>query len=1030
MTGAVSAGVEPGKLVQVRGERWVVRDVDSHAASTLVTLQSVEGDRYDDTLQVIWEIERDPIVLPSGSLPEIGPGSFDRPITLQAFLDAVRWSAVTSADVKTLQAPFRSGVAIEDYQLEPVARALDAPRVNLLLADDVGLGKTIEAGLVTQELLLRQRAKRIMVVCPAGLTTKWKAEMAEKFGLDFTVIDSERCAEVRRTHGSAANPFEVFGQSIVSLPWLRGAKAQRLLDEILPADGPTYPRTFDLLIVDEAHHIAPAAPQQVYAVDSQQTKLIRRLAPHFTHRLFLSATPHNGYQASFTALLEILDDQRFARGAAPDRKAVDDVVVRRLKRQIGDQFPPRDTQVLYVDYPEAEREIHALLNRFAAARRTRLKQTKGRKAADLVTLLLKKRMFSSPYAFARTVQAYSETLRTKGTRRVDAADQWLDEFMDDVATLDDEALDEAETDALSRTTPLTDTDDDELALLARMKAWADTHEAQPDAKAAKLITYLQAYCRPDGHTWTNNRIIIFTEYRDTKNWLRDLLAAEGLGHPYVAELDGSMNNMQREELRLAFQKAPNEHPVRILLATDAASEGIDLQNHCHRLINYDIPFNPNKLEQRIGRIDRYGQKYPPLIYHFVGSGFGSKVDPYEADLEFLSRVATKVARMEEDLGAVNAVLAAAIQRRLTGGGDYDVESAGRTSAGAELPLERNVGEQVRKLRENVKETVAELRITPTSVKRVVDTALEVARQLPLRDTVDPDEIYEVPDLTGTWQRATEVLLEKLPSAGQLPRRLPVTFDQQVAKDRDDVVLAHLGHPLVAMSTHLLRTAVSNSEVNLHRVAAVVHDDPKLDSVLAGAYSRFVLVGSDGIRLHEEVLHAGGWLPGTGRFRRWENVQDFGALLDRALTAGSAATPRVQQMLIDRWNATSARDGLDGAINWRARDKQQQLLRKLAQRQEAEEKRIIANLSQFEISLRAQLARGDEGDALFSLAFAERSRDELRQYEQDRKNWQLRLEQLPAERDRELEQIAARYRAPRVHVFPVAVIFVVPSHEVQ
>ncbi|MRH92818.1 helicase [Nocardia sp. SYP-A9097] len=1026
MASAVEAGVEQGKLVQVRGERWVVSDVDAQGTSTLVTLQSVEGDRFDETLQVIWEIEHDPMVLPSGSLPEIRAGGFDQPVTLQAFLDAIRWSAVTSADVKTLQAPFRSGVAIEDYQLEPVARALDAPRVNLLLADDVGLGKTIEAGLVAQELLLRQRAKRIMIVCPAGLTTKWKAEMDEKFGLDFTIIDSDKCAEVRRTHGSAANPFEVFGQSIISLPWLRGAKAQRLLDEVLPGDGPTYPRTFDLLILDEAHHVAPAAPKQVYAVDSQQTKLIRRLAPHFTHRLFLSATPHNGYAASFTALLEILDDQRFARGAVADRKVVNDVVVRRLKRQFP-QFPRRETKELFITYPDSEREVHALLDKFAAARRVRLKQTKGRKAADLVTLLLKKRLFSSPYAFARTIATYSDTLRSKGTRVLDPEDSWLDEFMGDAATLDDKALDEAETDALSRTVGLIDTDEDELALLTRMKHWADGHIAQPDTKAHKLIEELKAYCKPDAH-WLNNRIIVFTEYRDTKNWLRDLLADEGLGAPYVAELDGSMDNAKREELRLAFQKSPRDHKVRILLATDAASEGIDLQNHCHRLINYDIPFNPNKLEQRIGRIDRYGQTEPPLIQHFVGTGFDRAVDPYEADLEFLSRVAWKVSRMEEDLGSVNAVLAEAIQKRLTGGGDFDIEHVAPTAGGGELPPEQNVDEQLRKLRRNLDETIEELRITPGAVKRVVDTALDLARQLPLTEANDPDEIYDVPDLTGTWQRATAKLFEKLPAPGKAPRRLRVSFDQAVAKRRDDVVLAHLGHPLVAMSTHLLRTAVSNSEINLHRVAAVVHDDPKLEGVLVAAFSRFVLVGGDGVRLHEEVLHSGGWLPQAGRFRRWENVQDFGAVLDRAFTGGSAATPRVQQLILDRWNSTNAADGLEGAINWRTRDKQQQLLRKLAQRQEAEEKRIVANLTQFDASLRRQLDDGE--DALFSRAELERDREELKQYERDRDNWKLRLEQLPAERDRELEQIAARYRDPQVHVFPVAVIFVVPSREVQ
>ncbi len=150
---------KPGSLVAVRGQRWVVSEVDPAAGSTLVALQSVEDGRYGDTLEVIWEVEPGRQVLPTGSLPDVTGQGFDPPEQLAAFLDAVRWSAVTSADVKTLQAPFRSGVIIEDYQLEPVARAVEAPRVNLLLADDVGLGKTIEAGLVAQELLLRHRTR-------------------------------------------------------------------------------------------------------------------------------------------------------------------------------------------------------------------------------------------------------------------------------------------------------------------------------------------------------------------------------------------------------------------------------------------------------------------------------------------------------------------------------------------------------------------------------------------------------------------------------------------------------------------------------------------------------------------------------------------------------------------------------------------------------------------------------------------------------------------------------------------------------
>ncbi len=1056
--------LEIGRLVEVRGRRWVIGDLQPGPRNTLVSLSSVEDGRFGETLDVIWEIERGASVLPSGTLPEVTERGFDQPEHLAAFLDAVRWSAVTSAEAKTLQAPFRSGVAIENYQLEPVARAIDAPRVNLLLADDVGLGKTIEAGLVAQELLLRHRARRIMIVCPAGLTVKWHDEMAEKFGLEFTVIDTERCGIVRRTYGSAANPFEVYPLCIVSLPWLRGQKAQRLLDELLPASGPSFPRTFDLLILDEAHHVAPSAPKQVYAVDSQQTKLIRRMAPHFSHRLFLSATPHNGHETSFQALLEILDDQRFARGVPPDKAAVADIVVRRLKRSIVSddgtpRFVARTTEPITVTYPESERQVHALLKEFAALRRRRLVTQRGRRATDLVTLLLKKRLFSSPKAFAHTVEVYLETLRGRAraagavtTAVADDVPEWLDAFFDDVATFDDEQLAEAEDDALARTRSMQpDATDDEIALLERMEAWAREHEARADAKATELLNYLTAVCRPDGTLWTNERVVVFTEYRDTQLWLADLMRQHGLGGDRVALLFGGMATDEREQLRLAFQTDPTEHPVRILLATDAASEGIDLQKHCHRLVNYDIPFNPNKLEQRIGRIDRYGQTQPPEVRHFIGTGWGHAVDTYEADLEFLARVAVKVARMEEDLGSVNAVLADAVQRTMLGERvDPDmVERAGATrprgatrsggagggarSAGPDLPAESNVRDQVRRLRDNVDETVRTLGITPPAVKRVVETALSLARQQPLRPHVDDkhlvDGLFAVPPLTGYWQRATAGLTEKLRRGDEPPRQRPITFDPATVKGRDDdIVLAHLGHPLVAMSTELLRAAVSNREVGLHRVCAVVSDDPALEETLVGAYSRFVLVGADGVRLHEEVIHAGGWAPEGGRFRRLENLTVLGGLLDRGLSTGVPAADLVRRRLADRWERISP--GLTNAIEWRAQTRQESLRRTLGQREEAERNRLATNLDLFAATLRGALEvdQDEAEDALFSLAEVSKSRDELAQFRRDRESWRARLDGLPAERDRELAAIADRYRDPAMHLFTVAVVFVVPKRE--
>src|SRR5215213_2339945 len=209
-----TAPPEQGQIVEVRHRRYVVADV---AKSTLahspldpafmtvqhlVNLASVEDDALGEELQVIWELEPGAHVYDQRALP--APTGFDPPQRLDAFLNAVRWGASSSADVRALQSPFRSGIAIEDYQLDPVVRALQMPRVNLLIADDVGLGKTIEAGLVIQELLLRHRAHTVLIVCPASLVLKWRGEMLDRFGVEFRIVDSDAVKQLRRDRGVGA----------------------------------------------------------------------------------------------------------------------------------------------------------------------------------------------------------------------------------------------------------------------------------------------------------------------------------------------------------------------------------------------------------------------------------------------------------------------------------------------------------------------------------------------------------------------------------------------------------------------------------------------------------------------------------------------------------------------------------------------------------------------------------------------------------------------------------------------------------
>ena len=415
---------EAGQVVQVRGRPWAVTDVQAQGLPRssaddgrpllehVVTLQSLDEDRMGEELRVVWELEVGNSVVPDRGLPEtISADDFDAPDTLGAFVDAVRWGAVTSADPKAFQSPFRSGATLEPYQLEPLRRALAAPRTNLLLADDVGLGKTIEAGLVIEELLLRHRARSVIIVCPPSLALKWRDEMHEKFGLDFVIVDSVRMAADRRTYGLAANPLRLHPRIIVSMAWLPGVRAQRLLREVLAetdrsASARRY--AFDVLVVDEAHHVAPAAPSAAgggrgYAVDSQRTRALRRLADKCEHRLFLSATPHNGYTESFSALLEMIDPRRFARGASIDSTALEEVTVRRLKSQITDKdFRGRRVEVL--PYEPADDEEHAYAELDSLLRSSGRAQ--GRRSLDIAALLLKKRFLSSPWAFAQTLEGY------------------------------------------------------------------------------------------------------------------------------------------------------------------------------------------------------------------------------------------------------------------------------------------------------------------------------------------------------------------------------------------------------------------------------------------------------------------------------------------------------------------------------------------------------------------------------------------------------------------------------------------------
>lgn len=1039
---------ELGQVVRCRDRVWAINEVTPSAlppdpvAGTkpqhLVRMSSLEDDGFGDELTVIWELEAGTEVIPHQALPRPEPGRLDPPERLDAFLDAVRWGAVATADSRALQAPFRSGITIEDYQLDPVVRALAMPRANLLIADDVGLGKTIEAGLVVQELLLRHRARTVLVVCPAGLCIKWQEEMHDRFGLEFRIINTDAVRQLRRDRGVGANVFTSFPRLIVSIDWLKDSRAQSLFDEVLDGvDHRRTPRRFDMLIVDEVHSIAPPGRGR-YAVESLRTRAVKRLAPHCEHRLFLSATPHNGYKESFTALLELLDPQRFARGVDPNPEQLTRVLVRRLKRDLRKELPPkpdgsprfpeRRILTMEVDYPEDEREAHELLDRYAELRRRRHTSGSGRSAADFVTLLLKKRLLSSPVAFANTLEQHRDTL-AKAASMKEASDVQLmaawersgDEAIDDEAG---EVVAEVLATASRGQAPLSA---EEQGILVQLAGLVESRRNRPDARAEALIDWLTETCRTTGAGWNDERVIIFTEYRDTQKWLVDLLLTHGFGGDggeRVATLYGGMDTEDRERTKNEFQAHPDRSPVRILVATDAASEGIDLQRHCWRMLHWEIPWNPSRLEQRNGRVDRHGQPHPFVeIRHFVPEGWEDDQSAFATELGFLSRVAFKVEQIRDDLGSVGAVLADQVGDAMLGKrtriDDDEIDRARSKPAAKVLQVERRLRETLERCHERLQASINEFGLTAERVERVVATALDLARQPALRPADRAGE-FRLPPLGGSWQRTSEGMTDRL--SGD---ELPLTFDRDLAAGRDDIVFCHLGHRLVTQSLRLLRAEVwaSGNGGGLARVTArtVTQPGEALDAGDVGVvcHARLVITGADGHRLHEELVVAGGRLR-HGRWSRIDTLRDLDSLLR------SAGDEPIDSDGIDdavRWWDDVVEPGLNRALERRAETVQESKRRELAERAQAEAEAVRAVLSDLQRQITADL---DElaADRMEQLTlFTEPERE---QSQRDLDALRRRLDEIPDEIEREVEAVQRRFTDPDCHVFPAAVTLLIPE----
>ncbi len=1000
-------------MVRLRQRFWLVQDVVGEQLTSdrplthRTLLECLDDDRLGETLDVIWEREIDPQTFQSQGLPE--PIAWDSDRRFDAFLAAVQWSNSSLLEFEAIQAPFRAAIDIEEYQLEPVVRALTMPRANLLIADDVGLGKTIEAGLVMQEMLARRRIRRIMIICPASLQQQWKDEMEEKFQLEFHLIDRDNMQQLRREYGMHVNPWTSFPRLITSMDFIKREQPLRLFQESLQgADSPL--PDWDLLIVDEAHNIAPSG-RGGYAVASDRTRMMRAIADHFQHRLFLTATPHNGYTESFTALLEMLDPLRFSRGEKVDREQVKLVMVRRLKDSIKDplgqrKFAERNVEALEIRLSSAEGRLHDLLNEYTTSRLERVEWERSLPVRFALTML-KKRLLSSPLAFANSLDTHLTNLGAVSEAEPDVTlverlagrvnEDWANDF--EKSQREDDALIES-----SRFfTELTAAERD---LLTRMADLVNSEAV--DGKTQELIDWIEDHLRPDGD-WTRERLIVFTEYKDTLDYLYRVLSKR-YGEDRLLTLIGSMNLGDREIIKAAFQADPGEQPVRILIATDAASEGLNLQNHCRNLIHYEIPWNPNRMEQRNGRIDRHGQLARVVnVYHFVYAN--------HADTRFLEMVVEKVKTMREDLGSVGEVIAEQVEEAMLGRrAELDVPEQRRQMIRAVVQDEVLTDTQIREIVRRMNHARDELDIYPDTMANVLDQALRLVGHEGLQDATVPElrgQAYRLRSLPDGWRSAARTLVD---TQG---RALDVTFDHALAHQRKDVTLLHLNHPLMRRAVGVFRARIWSDGSGLNRVSYRVLPDNRLSHPVILAFGRLVAIGALSQRLHEDLIVVGGEIDDRQVYALDE------ADIKHLLTLDGIHPP-IPREIGDRLRQLfpSHERVLQNLLQERETRAYAEL-QSLAQRRAEEDATSVARLVEERIKELDKRLHPVTGQLpLFDLETLEP--EEYQQFEEDRAWLERKLAQLSERRDTEPQKVRASYALKSVRIFPLTVLYLLPQ----
>ena len=574
--------LKPGALFRARGRDYRLERKEGE----LLFARTVDS---EEEAIFYLPLEGSTLKLTTLGYPPESPGD---PALHDLLLRALALSALhADAPFLALQ---RSRVVPANYQLVPLLMALRQPRVRLLIADDVGLGKTIEAGLITKELLVRGKARRVLVLAPAHLLAQWQEALRRFFHLDFVVLSGSNLKRLARTLPPGANPWSMHDLVIASLDY---AKQDGVRPQVLFQD-------WDLVLVDEAH--MAARPPTEKGSQMERFRLVRELAKRVPHLLLATATPHNGYSESFYSLLEHLDLAGLGlfKNGTLDREAAKKHVVQRRRRDVEDwfrregkrsPFPEREAKEVAVEPSRTEVELFEAVRRYQAE----VFDPDPAKVPQLgrwLALHLMRRATSSAKALEISLMRRKAALETllagssqptqeEAAALFDTAPERLLPEEAEVSlelSLADQARVQAEKAYLE-------------VLLQHLK------RSRRDSKLEALLELLK-----DPLRLGQGRVLVFTRYKDTLAYLLERLG-QALPQP-VFGVHGEMSEREREEVLLAFAQKQQA----VLVATDVFSEGLNLQHYAARLVHYDLPWNPNRLEQRNGRIDRFGQPEPKV----------------------------------------------------------------------------------------------------------------------------------------------------------------------------------------------------------------------------------------------------------------------------------------------------------------------------------------------------------------------------------------------------------------------------------